>query len=152
MSETDSKRTRIADKIAASQARLRRDTPPALPSVIPPAEPPESFSGLVRQYPGLIVVGGLALGVVAGALMPRALRSKLTGRVVTLAGLAGELGLALGRQALDKAEAGREKMSEGTQEARSRATRIAGTAAGSARGAGIRIAEQAIKLARNARR
>ncbi len=134
---------------------------------IPAEEPPESFAGLARQYPALIIAGGIALGVAAAMMLPRKTRKSLTGRAATLAALAGEAGLTLGRQALDKAgdatREGREKfgelgeslgetLGETALAARRRAAAIAENATGSARKTGLQLVKQAVELAKNARR
>lgn len=71
--------------------------------------PPESLVELVGQYPGVAIAAGLGLGLLAGALLPRSAARKLTARAGVLAAVAGEAGLTLGKQAIEKAgEAGRE--------------------------------------------
>ncbi len=120
--------------------------------------PPESLGDRVRQHPGLIIGGGLALGLLAGALLPRSARSRLSARTASLAAVAGELGLALGRQALDRAsEASREgrerlgELGESAGEAGRMATRRVAGAAGSARSTGLALARKAVKLAASRR-
>lgn len=91
----------------------RDDTAPHFPD----SSPPEKLSGLLGEYPGLTVVAGLGLGLLAGALLPRSAGRKLARGGIFVASTAGELGLALGKQALRSAEHaahdGREKL-EGT--------------------------------------
>ncbi len=58
----------------------------------------------VREHPGLVVAGGVALGLVAGSLLSRGSGRKLARQAMTLAEVAGTAGLALGRQAMERAE------------------------------------------------
>ncbi len=166
MSDTDAKRTRIKGKIAASQDRLKRDGTAATPrKVTPPrdAYPPEKFSTLAGEYPFLTVAGGIAVGILIATLLPRSVGRKLGQRAVAVATIAGELGALYGKQALDIAsEAGREArekigelgetIDDNTAETRQRAARMAGTAAGNARSAGLTLARTAVRLATRARR
>ncbi len=123
MTQAENRRKRVATKIAASQNRLDRDAPAKKPppkaAKIPArkAEPPETISGLARDYPILIVLGGLAVGVLAASLLPRGAARRLATRAAALAAVAGELGVTFGHQAYDKAgdaaRDGREKLGEG---------------------------------------
>jgi hypothetical protein len=58
----------------------------------------------VREHPGLVVAGGVALGLAAGALLSRGSGRKLAKHALTLAEIAGTAGLAFGRDALERAE------------------------------------------------
>jgi hypothetical protein len=58
----------------------------------------------VREHPGLVVAGGVALGLAAGALLSRGSGRKLAKHALTLAEIAGTAGLAFGKDALDRAE------------------------------------------------
>jgi ElaB/YqjD/DUF883 family membrane-anchored ribosome-binding protein len=160
VSEAEAKRARIKDKIAASQERLRLGKPGA-PVLLPLADdyPPEDVRSLAGQYPWLTVAAGAGMGLLLGALLPKKAGSKLGKRAITLATIGAELGLALSKQARERAgEAGRnglarlgdlgETIGENTGEFRRRA----GRAAGSARSTGLTLARQAIKLAARARR
>jgi hypothetical protein len=62
-----------------------------------------SVSGFVRDHPGLVVAGGVALGLVAGAMLSRGSGRKLARHALTLAEMAGTAGLAFGRDALERA-------------------------------------------------
>lgn len=64
----------------------------------------DQLAELAREHPGLVFAGGLALGLLAGALVPKGAASKIASRTVALASAAGELGLALSRQAREGAE------------------------------------------------
>lgn len=57
-----------------------------------------------RENPLVVVAGGLALGAVAGLLLSRGSGRRLAKHALTLAEVAGTAGLALGRQAKDRAE------------------------------------------------
>ncbi len=151
MSETENRRSRVSQRIAASQARLDRDDS-ALPTVphlgrLPDAVPPESYRGLAAEYPWLTVAAGLGVGVLLGSLLPRGLGGRAGRRIAGAAVTAAELGFALSKQARDKAEDGARDglamLDEGTAPLRQRATR----GARSARSQGVRLASEAIKLA-----
>jgi hypothetical protein len=83
---------------------------------LPEGEPPEGVSGLIADYPGLAIAAGLGIGLLAGALLPRSTGRKLARGAVFLASAGGEIGLALGKQALQAADEAtresREKLSE----------------------------------------
>ncbi len=107
MTQTDPRSERIEEKIAASQERLTRESG-ALPPVprraqLPDAYPPEDYRSLAAEYPWLVLAAGAGLGLLAGALLPRKAGSKLGGKALGLAAMAGELGLSLATQARDKA-------------------------------------------------
>lgn len=160
MSETDEKRERIRSKVAASQARLTRESEdlPALPprASFPDAYPPEDYRTLAAEYPWLTVAAGVGAGLLIGALLPKRFGGKLGKRALSVATVAGELGLALSRQARDAArEAGQEglaRVSETSAPLRQRAARAAGSARGSARSTGLMIAGEAVKLAARLRK
>jgi hypothetical protein len=145
MSNLEPREERIAQKIAASQQRLERNgrTHPALPSK--DAYPPEDYRSLIAEYPWLAVAAGVGLGLLAGALTPKRTGSRLGKRAVGLAIAASELGLALSKQAGERAgDFGRESLAiakEGTAQARS-----------SARSTSATIAREAIKLVARVRR
>ena len=65
----------------------------------------KSVVDFVREHPGMVVAGGVALGLIAGALLaPRGSGRKLARRAMSLAEVAGTASVALGRQARDRAE------------------------------------------------
>lgn len=105
MNET--KREKLRRKVAESEAKLNRKQ-------LAEASPPEGYRALAMDYPFALVLGGLAVGAIAGALIPRSPASKLARGAMAAAGLAGELGLTYGRKALeaagDVADDGREKL------------------------------------------
>jgi hypothetical protein len=61
-------------------------------------------SDFVRDHPGLVVAGGVALGLIAGAMLSRGSGRKLARHALTLAEMAGSAGLAFGKDALVRAE------------------------------------------------
>jgi hypothetical protein len=68
----------------------------------------------MRDHPGLVVAGGVALGLVAGTLLSRGSGRKLAKHALTLAEIAGTAGLALGKGTLERAgEAGGELRRQG---------------------------------------
>lgn len=83
---------------------------------LPEGEPPEGVAGLIGDYPGLAIAAGLGIGLLAGALLPRSAGRRLARGAVFLASAGGEIGLALGKQALQAADEatreGRERLSE----------------------------------------
>jgi ElaB/YqjD/DUF883 family membrane-anchored ribosome-binding protein len=58
----------------------------------------------IREHPGAVVAGGLAVGLIAGAVLSRGSGRKLASQALALAEVAGTAGLALGRQAMERAE------------------------------------------------
>lgn len=160
MSDTDTKRGRIKAKVAASQERLKRETEGTalVPRRVnlPDAYPPEDYRGLAAEYPLLTVATGLGLGLLVGALLPKRFGGRIGKRALTLATMAGELGLALSRQAgaaaLDAGQEGLTKAASASAPLRRRAVRIAGSAGGNARTVGLAVAREAVKLAIRARK
>lgn len=63
-----------------------------------------SVTNFAREHPGAIVAGGVALGLIAGAVLSRGTGRKIVRHALTLAEVAGTASLALGKQAMDKAE------------------------------------------------
>lgn len=155
MSDTDTKRERIKAKVAASQERLKRETEGTalVPrrANLPDAYPPEDYRSLAAEYPVLTLAAGLGLGLLVGALVPKRLGGRIGKRALTLATIAGELGLALSKQAGTAAiDAGQDSLAKATTASaplRRSAVRIAGSAGGNARSAGIAVAREAVKLA-----
>ncbi len=158
MTDTEGKRSRIKEKIAASQARLRGEgyAPPAPRRNFPDAHPPENYRSLAAEYPWLTVAAGLGAGLLVGALLPKKAGSQFSKRAVGIATVAGELALVLSKRASDAAQdnAARlgHQLDQSTAELRGKARRNAGRAAGSARTAGQIVVREAIKLAARARK
>lgn len=67
-------------------------------------EPGKAVVDFVREHPGAVIAGGVALGLIAGALLSRGSSRKLARHALTLIEIAGTAGLALGRQAVERAE------------------------------------------------
>lgn len=108
MTTANSKSDNLRAKIEASDAQLKRDEGLSATRA-PGAGAPDKLSSLVAEYPGLAIAAGLGIGVLAGALLPRSAGRKLVRGGVLMASAAGEIGLAVGRQAMHKAdEAARE--------------------------------------------
>jgi hypothetical protein len=166
--KSNTKREELRRKVAESQAALAR---PQLPE----REPPEGYRALAMDYPFALVLGGLAIGAIAGVLIPRSAARKLGRAAIAAATVAGELGVAYGRQARDAAEeladSGRKRLadlgdsvsdgagvygrkaSELAEQVASTAGEVAGKAAetagvgaDTARQAGLKIARQVIRL------
>jgi hypothetical protein len=130
-------------------------TKTALPPLVVPAEgdPPESLSDLARDYPGLVVVGGIALGLLVGALLPRGTARRLAQGAVAAAAASGEAGLSLARSARARAESAASDAGEQLAELKDEAATSAGKlrrrasrAAGDASGAGLDIARAGLRL------
>lgn len=160
MSETDEKRERIRERIAASQGRLTRESDqlPALPSRRAPADayPPEDLRGLAQEHPWLVVAAGAGAGLLIGALLPKRAGSKAASRALGLAAVGTELAMAFSRNARDSAAEGAREgltmLDERTAPLRRRAGQAAGSASRSARATGLRIAGEAIQLAARLRK
>lgn len=111
-------------------------------------EPPESLADLAREHPGLILAGGLAVGLLVGALIPRRKGGRLLRNAASLAAVAGELALMLGEQTREKADGARGQIADLSRKAGSAGRRVAhsGLEKGDeAREAGLRLARKAVK-------
>ena len=111
-------------------------------------EPPESLADLVREHPGLVLAGGLAAGLLLGALIPRRKGSQLLRNAASLAAVAGELALAFGEQTRERAEDARDRVVDLSHKAGNASRRAAhsGLEKGDeAREAGLRLARKAVK-------
>ena len=136
---SDEKAERIRSKITASQARSRGDAAPrkAKPA---PAKRPSGEVGFIEKavadHPLALLAGSVILGAIAASLVPRSWSSKLGGRMLGLATVAGELGAAYGSKAWgaaaegarvgqDKLEDLGEVLADQGHEARNRAVELA---------------------------
>lgn len=63
-----------------------------------------AVSSFVQDHPLLTVAGGIAVGLLAGALLPRRAGQRMARRSMELAEMAGAVGTLFGRQALERAE------------------------------------------------
>ena len=66
-------------------------------------QPPEGVKALALDYPLAIVAGGLAVGVLIGALLPRRQASRLSRPVLAAVAAASEFGMAYAQKALSRA-------------------------------------------------
>ena len=92
MSDEDRRREELREKLAHSRESLT-----ARP--VPETEPPEGFVALAMEYPFAAIAGGLAIGVLAGSLLPRGVARRFARGAVSAALLAGNLGREYGLQA-----------------------------------------------------
>jgi hypothetical protein len=94
------------------------------------ADPQKTAVDFVRDHPGLAVAGGIALGVIAAALLPRGTGRKLARGAIGLAETFGTAGLLLGRQVRETAEATGSGLREQGSAAVERLERLGETASG----------------------
>ncbi len=122
-----------------SKSTDNRETTSSMPVAarLPDRAPPDQLSGLIKEYPGLVIAAGLGLGILASVLLPRSAGRKLLRGGAFLASAAGELGYAFGKQAVAKAGEGRERLGDLREELGERA----GDAAQLAGAAGRKTAE-----------
>lgn len=64
----------------------------------------QAVGNFVRDHPGLTVAGGIVVGMLVGALMPRRPARKLARRTAELAEIVSAAGVLLARQAMERAE------------------------------------------------
>lgn len=156
MTKANSKSRRIKARIAESEAELEAGKPSLPAARLPDAAPPEKFSGLVAEYPGLALAAGIGLGLLAGAVMPRGAGRKLARGAFFLASTGGELGMILGKQALRKADGatreGREKLGETASEAAQQVVQMGTEVGRKAADAGRKAADAGRKAGANAQR
>ena len=98
---------------------------------------------MMRDHPLLLIAGGIAVGALVAALMPRSVASKLATRALGLAAVAGELGLNFSQQARDSAG----DAARGTIDKLSDLSSQAGTAAGRASDAAVNASNNAVDAA-----
>ncbi len=138
----------MTNQIDAPQATFEPEGP--APSAT--ADPLRKIRNFASDHPAVVIAGGLAIGALTLALLPKKTGGKFARRALAAAAAAGEIGLAVSRQARDKAEEatrdGRELMVDGAEKAR-RGTARAASSAGKA---GLDLARAAVKLAASARR
>ena len=113
------KAERIRSKIDASQKRARGDAAPRKAKAAP-RKRASGETGFIEKamadHPLALLAGSVVLGAIAASLMPRSWGSKLGGRMLGLATIAGELGAAYGTKALSaaagSARAGQDKLED----------------------------------------
>lgn len=133
-------------------------------STLSPQETPdqEGVGELIRKHPAAFIAGGIILGIVAGALLPRGTGRRLAKGATAAAVAAGQAGLHFSQHARETAEdltrEGRDALERNAQAAQRRATELADSArgtssrlAGNARETGSRLVEQAVELASRVR-
>ena len=127
------------------------DKPSPQPAANDTTNVQESIGDLFRKHPAAFIAGGVALGVVAGALLPRGTGRRLAKGAAALAVAAGEAGLHLSRNARDKAEdigrEGREVLERNADSAQRRAAELADNA----RSTGAKLVDQVVELAARVR-
>lgn len=104
----------------------------------------------VREHPGMVVAGGVALGLVAGALLSRGSGRKLARHALSLAEVAGTASMALGRQAMERAEdagSGLRRQGEAIAEKAGKLAAPAEDAVDTASEAAQRLLRKAVELA-----
>jgi len=92
------------DTITPADAAEAKDSAAQLPAR-DQSDPVARAGSFVREHPVLVIAGGLAIGALAAALLPKGNRSRVLRGAVTLAAAASAAGVLLGKQARDKAEA-----------------------------------------------
>lgn len=124
---------------------------------VPIADAADETVRVVSENVGLVIAGGLVIGLVAAALMPRSKKKKLAKRSRKISALVSDLGKALAAQAGDAASEGRDQLgslsqsigdtvSERSQEAGKKAGKLAGDVADKANDGGKAIARRVVKL------
>jgi hypothetical protein len=78
----------------------------ALPHRPEPTTPSEKAVSFVKEHPVLTIAGGVAVGLVISALIPRSFGRRLASRALGFAEAGATAALALGQETLDKAEDG----------------------------------------------
>lgn len=110
----------------------------------------KAVADFARDHPGMVIAGGVALGLVAGGLLSRGTGRKLARHALTLAEAAGTAGLALGRQAVERAEdagSGLRRQGEAIAEKAGRLAAPAEEAVDNAGEAAQRLLRKAVELA-----
>jgi hypothetical protein len=87
--------------LAPMPSRLRPGRPPRQVS-LPATEPPEQLHALAAEYVGVTVLGALAMGLVAGLLLPRPRAGNLSRMARAGLAMAGEVGLAIAARSLSQ--------------------------------------------------
>lgn len=119
MSDDTAKAERIKAKISASQARSQGKAPARKSPRKPRAGNDNRgnlFDRALDNHPLALLAGSVVLGAIAASILPRSFGSKLAGRALGLAAVAGEIGALYGNKALgaaaDGARAGQDKLED----------------------------------------
>jgi hypothetical protein len=135
-----------------STAGRNEPVAPSALAKVPDRDPPETYTDLARDYPIALIGGGVVIGLLAGALLPRGIGRKVGKGILTGALMAGELGRSYSAQA-------KERLGDVNSDGRERVVELgaraqAGTrkAASTSRDLGIRAAREAIKMVGKLRR
>lgn len=117
-------------------------------------EQAKAVAGFVRDHPLLVVAGGIALGAVAAAFLPRGTARRLARRAVSLAEVAGTAGALLGTRVRETAEATGAGLREQGGAVAEKLERLSESASGRigkiGEAASVRVEETASKVARKA--
>ena len=150
----DAERTaRVKARIEKSQERLRSGTASSFEKVADATRPArDAAADFAHKHPVAAIAGGIALGFVAGRLLPRAFGGKMAKTALTAATLASELGLAYGARAGASAAAAGTSAANAGRAGLAAARRSSAVAGTRLRGTGLMLAGEAIKLAARARR
>ena len=147
MNDLDDRREELRDKLEKSRQSLTVQP-------VPETDPPEGFVALAMEYPFAAIAGGLAIGVLAGTLLPRGVGRSFARGAVSAVMLAGKVGREYGMQTLETVgEVGRDgrlKLAElGSAAAAQgkRAARSTETQSRKGRELGYRLVGEAIKFA-----
>ncbi len=110
-----------------SEAETTSPATSLVPTRIPEGEPPESYTELGKDYPVALVAGGLAMGLLAGALLPRGVGRRVARGAIAAAAIAGDISRKYGGQVINVAgEAGRDSRELGIRFARDVVNFVAG--------------------------
>lgn len=143
--------------------RKNQETLPAIRKSAPGSEPIDQLKSQAHEHPGMVLAGGLILGLVAGALLPRGTARKLAKGAAAAAAIGGETGLSLARQARDRAQTAAGDAAErlrvveqgaetGVRRLRRGAANVAARATNTASNTGLDLARAAIRLLGTLRR
>lgn len=153
VTEKASRNARIKAKIERSQERLRAGTPAPLQKVIDASEPARDAVGeFARKHPIATVAGGVAVGFLAGRLLPRAMGGKLVRGAITAATLAADFGLLYGAKAGAGAAVAGSTAARAGRAGLAAARSTSALASGKVRGTGLALAGEVLKIAARARR
>ncbi len=132
---------------------------PAVQTAPDDGNPPESVGELMRGHPGLVIGGGLAIGLLVGALLPRGTARKLARGAIATAAISGEASRAFAKQAsagvrnaAHEASSQFHTLEDSAGKGAKRLRSGAASAAGSATSAGLDMTRAALRLLANLRR